>query len=186
MRLSEAPSAQYRKEDVVKSQKAQKSKSSRPGLPFSLSLPADLQSKAQKLQLAIARRAHELFEARGREHGHDLEDWLRAESELQCPVSIAMSESNNRVSVRADVAGFDQSEIEVSVEPSRVIILGKKTQSRGTTEPGTTEPRGSHPDQIVEVIDLATEVIPERAIVKLREGELILELPAASKNKTAA
>lgn len=170
----------------MKSQKAKKSKSSRPGLPFSLSLPADLQSKVQKLQLAIARRAHELFEARGREHGHDLEDWLRAESELLCPVSIAMSESKDRVSVRANVAGFDQSEIEVSVEPSRVMILGEKTKSTRTTEPGTTEPRGSHPDQILEVIDLATEVIPERVVVEWKEGELILDLPAASKNKTAA
>jgi HSP20 family molecular chaperone IbpA len=185
MRLSEAPSAQCRKEDVVKSQKAQKSKSSRPGLPFSLSLPADLQSKVQKLQLAIARRAHELFEARGREHGRDLEDWLQAESELLCPTSIAMSESKDRVSVRANVAGFDQSEIEVSVEPSRVIILGKKKQATRETEPGPTE-RGSQPDHILEVIDLATEVLPERVVVEWKEGELILELPAVSKNKTAA
>jgi hypothetical protein len=27
-------------------------------------------------------RAYELYEQRGREDGHDLEDWLRAESEL--------------------------------------------------------------------------------------------------------
>ena len=170
----------------MKSQKARKSKSSRPRLPFSLSSPADLQSKVQKVQLAIARRAHELFEARGREHGRDLEDWLQAKSEVLCPVSIAMSESKDRVSARANVAGFDQSEIEVSVEPSRVMIFGKKTQSKGTTEPGITEPRGSHPDQILEVIDLATEVIPERAIVELQAGELIVELPAVSANKTAA
>jgi len=32
--------------------------------------------------LAIAQRAYELFEARGCEHGHDWEDWFRAESEL--------------------------------------------------------------------------------------------------------
>ena len=30
----------------------------------------------------IAQRAYELYEARGREDGHDLEDWLRAESEI--------------------------------------------------------------------------------------------------------
>jgi len=30
----------------------------------------------------IAQRAHEIFLARGGEHGHDLEDWLQAESEL--------------------------------------------------------------------------------------------------------
>ncbi len=32
---------------------------------------------------AIANRAYELFCARGREPGHDLDDWLRAEAELR-------------------------------------------------------------------------------------------------------
>jgi hypothetical protein len=32
---------------------------------------------------AIAFRAFELYCARGGQHGHDVEDWLRAESELQ-------------------------------------------------------------------------------------------------------
>ncbi len=31
----------------------------------------------------IAARAYELFAARGYEHGHDLEDWLRAEADLR-------------------------------------------------------------------------------------------------------
>lgn len=31
----------------------------------------------------IAKRAYELFEARGREHGHDLDDWLQAERQLR-------------------------------------------------------------------------------------------------------
>ena len=31
----------------------------------------------------IARRAYELFLARGSEHGRDLDDWLRAERELR-------------------------------------------------------------------------------------------------------
>jgi len=30
----------------------------------------------------IARRAYDLFTARGAEHGHDVEDWLAAEREL--------------------------------------------------------------------------------------------------------
>ena len=31
---------------------------------------------------AIKRRAYNLFLARGSKHGHDVEDWLRAETEL--------------------------------------------------------------------------------------------------------
>ena len=34
------------------------------------------------VQEQIARRAYELYEARGREDGHDLEDWLCAEAEI--------------------------------------------------------------------------------------------------------
>ena len=38
----------------------------------------------------IRRRAYELFEARGREEGHQLEDWLRAQEEVtRRQVSIA-------------------------------------------------------------------------------------------------
>lgn len=37
---------------------------------------------SQDVQTRIARRAYELFEERGREHGHDQEDWLRAEQEI--------------------------------------------------------------------------------------------------------
>jgi hypothetical protein len=32
---------------------------------------------------AISRRAYTLFQAHGGEHGHDVEDWLRAEAELR-------------------------------------------------------------------------------------------------------
>ena len=30
----------------------------------------------------IEKRAYELYERRGREHGHDLEDWVEAEVEI--------------------------------------------------------------------------------------------------------
>jgi hypothetical protein len=33
----------------------------------------------------VARRAYDLFLARGGEHGHDVNDWMQAERELQRP-----------------------------------------------------------------------------------------------------
>ena len=35
-----------------------------------------------ELQQRIRERAYQLFEHRGREHGHDVNDWLRAEGEV--------------------------------------------------------------------------------------------------------
>ena len=36
----------------------------------------------QELREQIIQRAYELYEVRGREDGHDLEDWLQAEEEI--------------------------------------------------------------------------------------------------------
>jgi len=43
---------------------------------------ATVRSEPQDLDQQIRLRAYQLYEARGREDGHDLDDWLRAEEEL--------------------------------------------------------------------------------------------------------
>jgi hypothetical protein len=56
-------------------------------------IAADRSSKSPRKRPAdvrnhdIARRAYDLFVARGGKHGHDLEDWLQAERELQGALS---------------------------------------------------------------------------------------------------
>ena len=40
------------------------------------------QTQTEDLDQQIRNRAFELYEARGREDGHDLDDWLRAEEEV--------------------------------------------------------------------------------------------------------
>ncbi len=42
----------------------------------------------QKSEEAIRRRAYEIYERRGREHGHDLDDWFKAERELNRKLQI--------------------------------------------------------------------------------------------------
>ena len=46
--------------------------------------PATVTSEPQDIELEhqIGLRAYELYEARGREDGHELDDWLRAEEEI--------------------------------------------------------------------------------------------------------
>jgi Protein of unknown function (DUF2934) len=44
--------------------------------------PAPVRNEPQDLDLQIRLRAYQLYEARGREDGHELEDWLRAEEEF--------------------------------------------------------------------------------------------------------
>jgi len=44
--------------------------------------PTAVTSDPQDREHQIRLRAHELYEARGREDGHEVEDWLRAEEEI--------------------------------------------------------------------------------------------------------
>lgn len=44
--------------------------------------PTPATREPQELEHEISLRAYELYEARGREDGHELDDWLRAEDEV--------------------------------------------------------------------------------------------------------
>jgi HSP20 family molecular chaperone IbpA len=141
--------------------------------------PESLRWEMQAVQRAIAHRAFELFEKRGGEHGHDWEDWFQAESELLRPVSIATFESVDRLSLHANVLGFGENELQVSIEPKRVAILGKKEATTTRIEGGKID--DWLPDQVLRLIDLPTEVDPEGAVVELHAGLLKFELPRAAK-----
>jgi hypothetical protein len=43
---------------------------------------AKVSARAVDTQEAIRYRAYQLFEKRGRQHGYDFEDWVRAEAEV--------------------------------------------------------------------------------------------------------
>src|SRR5579864_2404784 len=144
-----------------------------------------LQWDIQQIQLSIARRAYELFELRNRDHGHDWEDWFQAESEMLRPVSIAVSESSDRLSLRANVLGFNENQLKVSIEPKRLTVVGRKLFDAETEL--QKEQRGEfEPDQILRVIDLSSEVEPRQAIVELQSGVLKFELPKAEQREAMA
>lgn len=48
-------------------------------------LPANVTSESRDIELEeqIRLRAYELYETRGRQDGHEMEDWLQAETELK-------------------------------------------------------------------------------------------------------
>ncbi len=142
--------------------------------------PDKVRWEMQPLQLAIARRAFELFEKRGRGHRPHRGGGLKAESEFLCPVSIATSESEDRVSIRANVLGFTENELHVSIEPMRLSILGKRKGTSSRTEAGSIGLADQYPDQILRLIDLTTEIDPGRAVIELQAGMLKFELPKAA------
>jgi HSP20 family protein len=122
---------------------------------------------------SVARRAYEYFEARGREFGHDLEDWFRAESELTRRAPVEIKEADGQITVRAEVPGFAANEINVSVETQRLVISGKSEKLAEEKEEQTllSEFRS---DQFCRQLRLPAEVDPSKTTAVLKDG--VLEL----------
>lgn len=82
------------------------------------------------IRAAIAKRAFEIYQLRGRIPGCDLENWRLAESEVLRPLaSYGMLDSKEETvfSMRCNSLGGNEiDKLEVCVEPRRLILAGKK------------------------------------------------------------
>jgi HSP20 family protein len=138
----------------------------------------------REVRESISRRAYDLFESRNYQHGHDAEDWLFAESELLSLVPVEIKWSNDPVTVSAEVTGFTAPEIEISAEPQRLFISGKRTISAEQTmeETACTEQRSK---EIFRAIELPVEVDPSQATASLKDGVLTIALPKTVTSKAA-
>jgi len=144
--------------------------------------PENLLWEIQQIQLAIARRAYEIFETRSREHGHDWEDWFQAESELLRPVSVAVAEAPDRFSIRANVLGFSAAEVCVGVEPKRIAIVGKKEAPLAPEHPKSASGDFT-PEWVLKLMELPSEIDSAGAIIEFQSGILKFELPKIAGNR---
>ena len=140
--------------------------------------------RAKEIYESIARRAYELFEGRGRQDGFDLEDWLRAERETLLPISTITTEYDDHLAVRAEVPGFTDKEIQVSLEPRRLIISGKIEQT-DEQKSGETTYTSLRFNEFFNTLDLFVEVDPAKATATFKEGVLDIRLPKAAQAEPA-
>jgi HSP20 family protein len=132
---------------------------------------------------AISRRAYEIFAGNGFTPGRELEDWFQAERELLHPVHIQVNETEDALEVKAEVPGFNEKELEVSVEPQRLVISGKRETKKEESK-GKTVYSETCLDQILRVVDLPAEVETGKVEANLKNGILELQLPKAAKARS--
>jgi HSP20 family protein len=143
-----------------------------------------LLDQMREFSQSIGRRAYEFFETRGREFGHDMEDWFRAESELLRRVPVAITETDKQLTVCAEVPGFKAEEIKISVEPRRLVISGKSETTK-TEETEQTVYNERRSNQFCRALDLAAAVDPAQTTATLKDGVLEVSLPKATVKEAA-
>ncbi|HEU5260455.1 MAG TPA: Hsp20 family protein [Gemmatimonadales bacterium] len=131
---------------------------------------------------AIARRAFDIFERNGRRFGRDLDDWFQAEAEVLHPLHLEISEAEGALTVRAEIPGFTEKDIQVNVEPRRLTISGKResTEERKT---GKTVYSERCSNEIFRAVELPAEVDTAAGIIKAiyDRGMLTITLPKVKK-----
>ncbi|MGH9685601.1 MAG: Hsp20 family protein [Candidatus Acidiferrales bacterium] len=129
----------------------------------------------------IAQRAFEMFERDGAS-GRELENWFNAEDQLIHPAHVNISESETALHVQAEVPGFEPKDIEISLEPARLTISGKKESNQERQNKGNVIYKELCSSQLLRVIDLPAEIDPERTQATLKNGVLELEMPKAQRS----
>ena len=142
--------------------------------------PRALLDRFNKLSEQISRRAYEIFEKRGKTFGHDLEDWFEAESEILPPLQLRIKETDDALAIEAETPEFSAKDLEVSLEPWRLTISGKK-ESKEEQKKGETIYQEQRTNELLRVIDLPSEIDSAKATATLKNGLLEIKLPKVAK-----
>ena len=117
----------------------------------------------------ICQRAFCLFEQKGCQGGHEMEDWLAAEREvLFCPPS-ELDESSSQIRIETVVPGIDARTLQVDVLPNSITIEGTIGEKR-----------------LLRRYDLSGRIDPDEVEATLHDGVLqIIARKLASEEKIA-
>jgi HSP20 family protein len=132
---------------------------------------------------SIERRAFEIFNNNGRSFGNDLSDWLQAESEIPHPLHLEIAETDEALTVRAEVPGFTAKELDIRVEGNRLTIAGKHESKEESTN-GKTVYSERCANEILRSIALPSDVDSTKVNATLKDGVLNIELPKAPHAKS--
>jgi HSP20 family protein len=124
----------------------------------------------------IARRPFELLETKPRLFGREIENLFKPEMEYFHPVYVKMYETDEALLLRAEVPGFTEKELEITVEPWRVIIAGKKEYKEYKEEKKEVF-KEKFFNQIYRAVKLPLAIKVEEVKAILKHGILELTLP---------
>ena len=140
--------------------------------------PERLSERMQNVYENIARRAFEMFERDGWSHGRDLDHWFQAEEELLHPVHIQIKDSDQALSLRAEVPGYTAGELQYRLEPRSLTIAGhKETVAENKTSRTLYKERCS--EEVLRVVELPAEIDTSKTTMTLRDGILEFNMPKA-------
>lgn len=149
-------------------------------------LPPVFEEIAKRIE-AIPLWAFDLFEKRGRELGHDVEDWLNAERELVGSSTSELTEKDGVYELQVTLPGFESKDIEVTATSNKVIVHAAK-EERKKIENGDVIRTEFGSNEVYRSFEVPNSVNVDKVTANLENGVLRINAPeiAAAKATKAA
>lgn len=158
-------------------------KAKEPTIPVKITPPEGLDQSVSEAFDLISRRAYELFENNGYLIGRDWDNWFKAEQEMFHPIHAEITATDDSISVKAEVPGFTEKDLHLSMEPRRLTISGRR-QTTTQQKKGETVYSETCSNEIFRVVDLPAEVDTSKATATLNDGVLELTVPKVAAART--
>ncbi len=146
-----------------------KGKSHRTAVPITTG--AALGEMAREVRESVGRRAYEFYAARGYQDGQDLEDWLRAETELT-GIEPQISDSEGQITIRVPLGDLTGTDLQVGAGRNHVVITARAASGG---EPNQAVRAGSI--RAASSINLPADIDPARGEASTDGQTLIIVLP---------
>ena len=131
---------------------------------------------------AIQRRAFDLFEKRGRELGHDLEDWLKAEHELLGWPAAELTEKNGAYQMEITLPGFATKDVQITATPDEVIVHAATKEEKKTEKEDVLWTEFGSND-VYRRFGVPKPINVEKVVANLEDGLLRITAPKAQEPK---
>ncbi len=139
----------------------------------------------QKMHERVMRRAHELFEGRGKFLGKDLDDWLQAERELLWKPSIELREKDHEFLLDIAVPGMDAKDLNIEVTPEDLVVKAE-IRRENKEDKGKVHTSELESGSLFRAIRFPKKVDSEKVTAEFKNGMLTVKAPIAAEQRARA
>lgn len=140
-------------------------------------------SEIEKQFQAIGQRAFELFAKRGRELGHDLEDWLQAERDVAWSPATELVDEGKEFKARLALPGFDAKDVHVSALQDAIVVKADSIHTHDEKDGNVCFCEFSR-NNLFRRLALPASIDVDKVSASLDKGILQVTAPKAAPKKT--
>jgi HSP20 family molecular chaperone IbpA len=130
----------------------------------------------------VRQRAFELFEKRGGEIGHSIEDWIKAERELLRSPAAEFTDKGSGYELKIALPGFEVKDIQVTAAPDEIIVKAASRQEKKSEEDKVLWTEFSSSD-LYRRFETPGPIDVEKTKATLEKGLLCITVPKAAEIK---